>query len=382
MHPIDAFRRQLLAVPPTEAPLVSVSLDLRPGSLGTQPPASLILQQRITGGEVTEHEVRPGSAQSLATDRDRAAAAVAEAMAAGDDGLYFVGCAAEGVELSLATPSPFRNSVRVRNQPWMFSFELFAYRYGRPITLVKVDLHTFEAVRVHYGEVDETTGVDYGAHPLTRTAGRTRVERSSPASQASAEGRGFPGGHAKNRVEQIVEEHRAMFAREAAADLERFLGDDDFLLVGTVEARSQLLSHLSRATAARAHAEGNSLEGRTDITALADFAAELVAEQQRVAANDAFEHWTSGAVGERYVSGPEEVERYLDNGQLAEVVFHEAAVAHVGTAADARDQDGLGDDDRYERLVRKALGTSAELRFGDGPRLLTECRGVAGLRRY
>lgn len=378
MTPVDGFRRQLVAVGDSDAPRVTAALDLRPGPLGSRPPAVQLFQQKLQGGDTKAVTGNADDARTLATARQRGEALLLDAIARGSKGLFYLG---GETELSFETQVPFRNSIAVGRRPRLFEFERFAYLYSRPVVIAIADRHTVELARVQFGETVGESGVDYGEHPLTRTAGRTAVEGRSGASVSSGgETKGYSGGHSWNRVEQIVEEHRAMFAREAADEMERFLGGDEFLLVGPEEARSQLLSELSPGTAERAVLVGASVNGVADQSSLADVALELAAERQVARANELSE--AKDLAPDLLVRGREDVRRYLAGGQLSHVVFHEDAVGHLGTAEDAREHAGLGHDDEFEELVAMSLATSAEVLFGTAEPLIDEMDGVVGLRRW
>lgn len=379
MTTIDQIREQLLAVEPVETPLFTVSLDLRPGPQGSRPSALSILEQQLTGHEVRAVSTRSADASTLVAARDRTGELITDAISSGSKGFYHVGGLAD---VTFETQAPFRNSVTLGDRPRLFEFEQFAFRFGRPVVLAVVDRSSIHLTRVQFGEEIAESGVEGDAHELSGVGGRTAVEGRSGASTSGGATQGYSGGHSKNRVQQVVAEHRAMFAREAASELDAFLGDDEFLLVGPAEARAQLLSQLSPGVAERAILLSNAVDGSVDPHDMAGVALELAATRQDERANDLAAGSSTNNSTDQFVSGPTEVLRYLEMGQLAQLILHEDAVANLGTSLDVREHPGLGQDDVFENLIRAAHATSAEILFGTSTELLEQFGGACGVRRW
>lgn len=367
--------------------LVTVSIDLRAAALGVPPAGPNAVRQALNEewsrlGLSSQADVR-----SFAEDQARIESVIEEAVAEGAQGVFFCGCAGDEIEYHVAMPSPFRNSARIGQRPWLFELERVAYLFGQPITVVFVDLHTIDMVRVRYGEGAETAGVDHEKHWISKRAGRTNISGRSGAVAAGAMGSGSGpmGGHSKNRVDHHVEERRRAFAREAAAELEGFLeSDEPYLLAGVGEARSQLLAQLDPRVAERALEVPAALPG-ADPRERSREAMLLSRDQQILRADAAAEEWLSGAVGEQLAAGRASVSRALDDGRLGELVIHEESVRHLGVAEDTRAQGGIGDEAADEVLgviLRRALETDVTVRFGQAPVLLSDHEGVVGRTRW
>lgn len=381
---LEVLGRELSALHTAGAPLITVSLDLRLPALGAAPAGPNAVRQALNEEASRLGITSQADQRSFNEDMTRLESATREAVADGAQGLFFVGCAAEEIAYQVAMPSPFRNSARIGERPWLFELERMRYLFGQPFSVVFVDLHTMSMVRVRYGEGAETAGVDYDKHWLSKKAGRTAVSGRSGAAGSGAMGvtSGPMGGHGYNRVEQMVEEHRREFAREAATELEAFIGNDEpFLLAGVPEARSQLLAQLDRRLAERA-IEVSAARAGADPADLASEAMALSRDQQIMQANAAATEWLSGAVGERLAAGRAAVLRSLAEGRLGEVVIHEESVGHLGQAEDTRPQGATGDDEPIDDILRQSKATDVTIRFGRAPILLHDYEGVAGLNRW
>ena len=380
---LEALGRELTTIHAPGAPLLTVSLDLRAPALGWAPAGPNAVRQALNEEATRLGLSSQAELRSFKEDLARLDSAIEEATAEGAQGLFFVGCSGEDVAYDVALPSPFRNSARIGERSWLFELERARYLFGQPFTVVFVEMHNISMARVRYGEEAETAGVDYNKHWLSKKAGRTNIEgrSGSVAAGAMGAGSGPMGGHSKNRVNQIVEEHRREFAREAAAELEAFIGDAErFLLAGVPEARSQLLAQLDRGLAGRVLEVAAAPVG-ADPAGLANAVLVLSSNQQRDDADAAAREWLSGAVGERLAAGRTAVLASLAEGRLAELVVHEESVRHLGTAEDTRAQ-GPDDDEPIGEILRLAKETDVALRFGREPILLDDYEGVVGMSRW
>src|SRR6185312_15012654 len=380
---LEALGRELTTVHTPGAPLLTVSLDLRAPSLGWAPAGPNAVRQALNEEAARLGLSSQAELRSFKEDLSRLDAAIEEASAAGAQGLFFVGCAGEDIAYDVALPSAFRHSARIAERPSLFELERVRYLFGQPFTVVFVEMHSLSMARVRYGEGAETAGVDHGKHWLSKKAGRTNIEgrSGSVAAGAMGAGSGPMGGHSKNRVNQIVEERRREFAREAATELEAFIGDDErFLLAGVPEARSQMLAQLDGRLAGRV-LEVAAAPAGADPAGLASAVLVLSSSQQLDDADAAAREWLSGAVGERLAAGRAAALASLAEGRLSELVVHEDSVRHLGTAEDTRAQ-GPEDDEPIGEILRLAKETDVTLRFGREPILLEEYGGVVGTNRW
>lgn len=374
---IQTFREALTRAQSSEFRVVTAYLDLTPREDGTPGPADTITRQGFAAG-IEDDPPKPGDeSRALAQDQEQLLEAIVEVRGEGARGLAYLGCAGEGIEHVLAVPLPFRNDVRIGRSGWAFEIERYGYLYQRPITLVVADLHTADIVRVRYGAAEATGQVDYDAHWLTKRRGRTDVQGRGGTPEA-----GFGGMHSKNRVEQVVEAHRAMFAREAAAKIEGFVHPGDlFFVMGVEEARAQLLNALPDQFRERARLLP-AVNGPHDEREISAFALEHAAEAQREEASGIIEQAFSGGLGERFLTRQMPIQQGFREGRVEELILHENAIGHWGTADDARRNEPPFDDAAIEELLEEALRTGAALRFCRDDRLLGEHEGVLATLRW
>jgi len=376
MTAIDTFRDELLTIDELR-PLVTAYVDLSQSKDGTGPAGDLVARRAFAVAEEAYGATLARDRKSLGEDREALRASVGEARADGALGLVYVGCAADGFRHELATPQAFRNDVRIGSRPWLFELERHCYLLQQRVTLAVADVHTIDMVRIGYGEVEESEELDYDQHSLARRAGRNAIQgRGGPPEI------GLMAGHSKNKVQEVMEAHRAMFARDAGGHLARFAQEGDLLIIaGADEARSQLLAALPAGLAEKAILRPATHKAAEDHEFVA-VATRMVVEHQHELANRAAEEWRSGAVSDRAVRGIREIKRALGEGKLGEMVVHEDVAGHWGDSIDARRHEPPRDDAVYEEILRAAIKTSVEIRFGTDGRLLEEDEGVAGLLRW
>ncbi|MCZ2108058.1 MAG: hypothetical protein LC118_00540 [Dehalococcoidia bacterium] len=375
---IESFLDTIAVAKSTRFPVVTAYLDLSLHSDGTPGPAEAIARQGLAMAMEGQPPAAGEEARSLAQDVTQLQAAIIETRAQGARGVAYLGCAGEGFQHVLATPLPFRNDVRVGSKGWTFEVERYRYLHERPVTLVIVDLHTADFFRVRYGTIEATGQVDYDAHWLTKRRGRTDIQGRGGAPDA-----GFGGMHSKSRLEQIVEEQQAIFAREAAGEIAAFIGNGDlFFIAGVDEARANILNALPGAIRERAHLLP-AMSARQDERILSTFALEQATAVQRQEADELVARVLSGAYGSYFFTGLRPVTRMFGRGRVDQLVLHEDAVSHWGTASDARHiQSPVGDDDAIEALIEEAERTGATVRFSRDELLLNEHRGVLATLRW
>jgi hypothetical protein len=374
---IRTFLDALIRTSNAELPVVTAYLDLSAGSETAPGPAETVVRRGIMTDIDAREATTRDALRSLESDLEGVQAAVLEARREGVRGLAYLGCAGAGVQHVLSTPLPFRNDVRVGTRGWVFELERYSYLFERPISLVTTDMQTADMVRIRFGSREAERSVAHDPHFLTKRKGRSDVQGRGGTPEA-----GFGGGHSKNRVEQIVEAKRAMFAKEAASEVTAFAGADDlFFVAGVDEARAQLLNALPPELAARARLLPAAPAERSD-RELAEFALQHGPAAQREETSMLIERALSGGSGGRWISGAEAISRAFDDGRVGELIVHEDSVDHWGSADDARFYESTLDDNVIERLIEEAERTSASLRFGLDPVLLAEHEGVLATLRW
>lgn len=276
------------------------------------------------------------------------------------------------VELAASVRSSFHAGPRPR------IFEVAREGYlERPVALVTTDLHTMSITRVMYGQGEETSEVDWPARYLTQRGQRTARESTGGGVRADERG----GGHSYVKQRRSVDEHRNLFANEAAEHLMQFVQDEDILVVeGVDEARQQLLSRLPVQTAERAVQLGPPDPNEAERDRAARLRAIGVDEQFREAAQRV-EEWFSGA-SPNTVGGVEAVQRAASEGRVATLIVHQDATNHFGYAEDARLRESPVDASAVEEVLSTAFSQGAAVYFTDVDRVLTEQGGLIATARY
>ncbi|MGK2964389.1 MAG: hypothetical protein ACSLFM_02145 [Tepidiformaceae bacterium] len=374
---LSRYRDSLLATPEATLPVLTAYLDLQPGAPSGEPTALTVLDQAVRAAKGSWQDQSRDAMQSLEADLEAVRASAEDAIREGVAGLGYAGCAGGDFRAEIRLPLPFRNDIRVGAAPWLLELERFGYMHGTAVVVILADLHTVELRRFSFGNVTATSEVDHDADALTRsTHGRTNVEgRSASGSSAS-------GGHSRNDVQRVVAAHRLQFAKEAGEEIGRFVGPEDLvLLAGVSEARSQVMQVLDGGLRARVTEVARQPASQGD-AALVAFAHEEAVTLAVSRADDRAGEIISGAAGDQSALGVAAVQSALTEGRLAQLILHDEATGHFGTATDARLQAGPGRDDVIEQLIRGALATSSEVLFCKTPSLLSEHEGVGGLLRW
>jgi len=363
------YRDVVLALRAEEGPFLTASLDL---SLGPDARGlarvvfRTALAAALAGAERGVRDV----VDSLAAVVE---SAIGRSTEAGISGLYLVG--APGAVTELESPLPFRNHVRLGGLPWVFELERQTYRHSRPVLAVEVTRSGVRIVRIEGIALSATMNLARDEHATQRIHGRSATEGRSGATWGS-------GGHSRSRVEHVVEEKRALAAREAARDVEALRQPGDLLVVaGTPEPKAEFLEHLPT-SAADAMVELNLNSLPCDSRELVHVVADVTVGFQLATANSHAARIIAGAAGEKIVRGLVAVEGALRVGRVSELVVHEDVVAHWGDALDARRQQPGWDDAPYEALVRAARGSSAEVHFSNLPDLMERYQGTVAATRW
>jgi len=369
---LHAFSRLLRSIEVQDGPVVTASLDLRQGPPGAPPTARTVAKEAMSAALAAFEGSTKEVGDALQAEREVLERSVEEAISSGALGLLYVSLPLQGIRDELHLPLPVRNDVRIGVRPWLWEMERYRYFFHRPVTIAIVDLHTVEVTRIRYGDVQATGGVDWSEHPLMKRHGRAATEGRGAVGAAAG------GWHSKNKIEEVVDAHRAMFSKEAAREVERFLDGATFVVAGPEEARAQLLGELPEEVRARAiQLPGNESHRPREHRELLLLAARVSEEHARREARVAFERWRGSG---KFLSGPEALRTAFEEGRVDSVLFHENGVGHWGTAEDARYVPPLGDESLLEELLGRALDTSAAVLFGDLQELVDEGCAVALLR--
>lgn len=360
---------------------LTATLDLTPDSTG-QPPLLRTLRQaarKVTEGfdsriaDAIEAEIE--DLQEIAVDAaERGMLGIIYVAHPDDDPATPRAESGEFTIVDLAVP--VRSSFHVGQRPRIFEVARENY-LERPVALVTTDLHTMSITRVMYGQSEAAAEVDWPKRYLTQRGQRTARESTGGGTRPDEQG----GGHSYVKQRRSVDEHRNLFANEAAEHLMQFVQDKDILVVeGVEEARQQLLARVSARTAERAVQLGPPDPNEPSRDRAARLRVIGVEEQFREAAHRVKE-WFSGATPNT-IGGVVGAQRASDEGRVATLIVHQDATNHFGYATDARLRESPVDAEAVEEALRAAFLQGAAIYFTDVDRVLTEQGGVIATTRY
>ncbi len=363
-----------------ERPWLTATLDLTPDSAG-QPPILKVLGGAVRQAieQVGADRLERGDTERLEEEGRALEEAAVDASARGALGLAYA-AELDGALHVVELDAPLRSSVSA-GHPRLFELVRAAY-LARPVVLVTTDIHTMDVVRVQYGSASEEASVDWPAHYLTKRKQRTDRDAQGGSGAPGASAGSQSPGHSYASDERSVEEHRNLFANEAADHLAKFVRPGDLLVVeGVDEARSQLLNRLPADLAAEARQRSAPVVGEAERDRFAELRALAVAEQLEAATQET-ERWFSGEHGELAIAGPEAVRSHSEQGRVGTLIVHEEATGHWGDSTDARYRESAVDEDAVEAALKAALAQGATVMFSDDVRLIEEHGGMVAVARY
>jgi len=342
--------RRLAEVEPTELPVLSVYLDMRPEADGQRPgqrDGRIVLRDRLREIERTVG-VRGPAADSFTADSERIRAYADDAFDPASAGLAVFACQGIGLWETLETGEPFETEVVAAPVPQLFQLARLLDDHATAVVAV-VDSNTARLFVSRTGRLDEVDGPDEDSvHHRKRST----------------------GGWSQARFQRHIDKHDTDFGREAAAAVERLVDRYDagrVVVAGDRSTVQPLLDALPQAVAERV-GEVVPLEIRADRGEVADvigpILARLEADEERATADLVLAEVAGGGLG---VAGLKPTREALERGQVLELV-----VAANGSL----------DDEVRNELIRTAARTSADVEIVDEHDGLARFDGVGALLRY
>jgi len=343
--------RDLAALEPGDVPMLSIYLDLRPQATGENPAVRsglIVLKDRLREIEKTLGP-RGDALDSFRADAARIERALAREVASASQGVAIFACHGRDVFEVVEAGVPFDNQVTADALPDLFQLARLLDEQETAVVAV-VDSNTARLFVSRIGAMAEVGGPDDDSvHYRKRSM----------------------GGWSQARYQRHIDKHRADFAREAAAEIERLVdreGAVRVVLAGDEVAITPLRAALSPAIAALLHDDVLRIHIRTPNDDVASEVAPLLA---RAEAEDAC------AVGDRLVqavradglgvAGLDGTRRALEYGQADMLVLSPEAP--------------LGDEER-RALIRLATTTGADVEIVEGHAALHDLGGIGALLRY
>jgi peptide chain release factor subunit 1 len=347
---LRALMRRLAEVTSTEAPVLSVYVDVRPDAHGGRPaerPELSDVLHRLRKIQATLDAHTPAR-ESFDADKARIERAFEAEDLAGADGLAIFACSGIGLWEEVRSREPFTTRVA---------------------TGETADL--FQLARLFDDSVSGVVAiVDTNTCRLFVTCRGTLVERSGPDEPPDEHRRHAEGGWSQARYQRHVDMQDRRFAKEAAAAIGRLVDDErarHVILAGDERAIPNLEAELpDRVRSLVEHVihlpmRASTDEVRADVLPLL---AAIEEAEARDLADRAIAEWLADDLG---VVGLDSTRAALEMGQVDQLVIDEAA--------------GIGDDQRAE-LTRLAATTNASVETVRDHAGLAQHEGVAATLRF
>jgi hypothetical protein len=341
--------RSLAEREPSELPIVTACLDVRPSADATVPgviATRIVVRRRLDelAAGVAEH----GDAQdSFAADADRIREIVERETAEHQRGSLIVACDGEGLFEELRTWNALEPRVEARLQPFLVPFARLVDH--EPAILALADTNTLRLFVSQPGRLVEEPAMDDEPFNYTRTE---------------------QGGWSQANYQRHVDEHAADFARAAAALIARRIdetGAERLFLAGDQVAIPRLRDELPK-TAADALRDVLRLEVRTTLDEIESVVLPAIDRFEAVDARDAADRLVGAVAADGLgLAVPEASRQALVTGQGLELLV---------------DPDGPPDDVEADELIRLAARTGTRITFVENHDGLRAMGGVGLLLRF
>lgn len=332
-------------------PVLSIYLDIRPQATGQNPAVRsgrIVLKDRLREIEKTLGPRGP-ALESFQADAARIEHYLDEEAPSESQGLAIFACYGRDLFTTIQAGVAFENQVTADRLPELFQLARLLDEQETAVVAL-VDSNTARLFVTRTGTFEEAGGPDDDSvHYRKRSM----------------------GGWSQARYQRHVDKHRADFAREATAEIERLVereGAVRLVLAGDEVAITTLREALSPSIAALVHGAPLRVHIRTPHDEVASEVAPLLT---RAEAEDAC------SIGERLVQavqagglgvvGLEATQKALKYGQADTLVL---------------DPDAPIEDDVRNGLIRQATTTGADVEIVQGHPTLRDLGGVGALLRY
>jgi hypothetical protein len=342
--------RHLAEFAPTDLPVLSVYLDMRPEATGEAPgrrSGLIVLKDRLR--EIEKSLLPRGNdLDSFRADAARIESFLDEEHSPAAEGLALFACAGHGLFEVVEAGVPFENQVSAGPVPDLFQLARLLDEQETAVVAL-VDSNTARLFVTRAGALEEYGGPDDDSiHYRKRSM----------------------GGWSQARYQRHIDKHRADFAGEAAAAIEDLVADEGavrLVLAGDEVAITPLYAALSP----RAHALVEDVL-RLDIRTprdrvrreIAPILARAEADDARDAAERLIDAVRSAGLG---VIGIEQTRAALAQGQVDELLL---------------DPAGDVDEGARNELIRLAASTGAGVEIVAGHPDFSALGGVGALLRY
>lgn len=349
----EELLRKLAEFPPTEMPVLSVYLDMRPQATGRNPgvrSGEIVLKDRLHEIEKT-YLPRGADLDSFRSDCEKINAFIKDEMSPATSGLVIFACAAKGLWETLEVGAELENEVAVGAMPALYQFAKLLDDHETAVVAV-VDTNTGRFFVTNFGKLKETGGPN---DPDNEAYGKTKG-----------------GGMSQARYQRIVDNTRESFSKEVAADLDDLIKKVDaknLVIAGDEIAMTLLQNNLSPAAKEILYPEILRIDEKTPRLDIKERLVDILADIEKENALSQVERLIAAMRADGLgTAGLSATTEALKNGQVETLLLDP-------------NTDAFPDDVRNE-LIRLAATTGANVEMVEGYEKFAAMEGVGGLLRY
>lgn len=349
----EELLRKLAELAPTDMPVLSVYLDMRPQATGRNPgvrSGEIVLKDRLHEIEKT-YLPRGTDLDSFRVDREKIINFVENQMARATSGLAIFACSAIDLWETVEVGAEFQNEVSVGPVPALYQLARLLSDHETAVIAV-VNTNTARFFVTSFGKLKE---VDAPNDPDTEAYNKTKG-----------------GGWNQARYQRIVDNTREAFSKEVAADLEALVKDADakhLVIAGDEIAMTPLQNNLSPAVRELLYPEILRIDEKAPRLDIKERISGILAKIENENELSQVDRLLGAVRGDGLgVLGASATRQALKNGQV-ETLFLDT------------NSDGSSHDERNE-LIRQAAITGAKVEMVEGNQKFAAMEGVGALLRY
>ena len=345
--------KQLAEFTPTDMPVLSIYLDMRPQATGGSPgirSGEIVLKDRLHEIEKT-YLPRGADLDSFRIDREKIEEFVETKMSKATSGLIIFACSAANLWESVEIGAELENEVAVGATPSLFQFAKLLGDHETAVVAV-VDTNTARFFVTNYGKLKETDAPD--------DTNTLRYNKTSG------------GGWNQMKYQRIVENRRDEFSNEVVKDLEALIekvGAKNLIIAGDEIAMTLLQNNLSPQSKEILYSEVLRIGEETPRLEIKEAVSGILTEIEKDNTNSNVEKLI-GAIrgGGLGVAGINLTKKALKNGQVEILLMNP-------------ESEKLDYDTRNE-LIRLAETTGAKVEMVENNEKFEAMQAVGGLLRY
>ncbi len=351
MH--EDLMKKLAEFEPTEMPVLSVYLDMRPQATGENPgvrSGDIVLKDRLNEIEKT-YRPRGADLDSFLADRAKIEEFFNREMSPATSGLIIFACSAENLWETIETGAELENEVSVGEMPSLFQLARMLDEHDTAIVAV-VDTNTARFFVTRYGKLKE---IDAPDDPNTKMFRK----RST-------------GGWKQMKYQRNIDNNRDDFSKVIVRDLEELIekvSAKNLIIAGDEIATTLLQNNLSPQTLEILHAEVLRIDMKTPRLEIKDEVREILEEIEQADARLQADKLVNAVRGSRLgVAGVNPTRQALENGQV-EMLLLDPQTKNL-------------DIETRNELLQMAALSGATVEMVENHEKFAAMDGVGGLLRY